>query len=146
MGNKLRGGWVVSLRVNPQDCMAVADVLTKMGISTVNLSFSQATKIVLASAFETLRGLGYIPTRDGFEFSEMMAPFERDRIRTRKMQLRIAEDNASPMYKAEPLIDSPERKQRRIRYEELTVRQKGDPINFSEDDLLELVPLIEEFQ
>jgi hypothetical protein len=44
------------------------------------------------------------------------------------------------------LFDSPERKQKRVRYDELMLRHQGDPINFSEVDLLELAELMPEFQ
>ena len=141
---KRRDDRVVNIRVNPIDCISVLDVLEKQGTALTNLSFAQAVKIVLASSLETFRQMNYIPVPDGFSFLQRMAPFEEDNNRV--AMLNITKQGDHPDYHAEPLYDSPERKQRRIRYEELESRYKGDPINFSEADMTEYAELMPEFQ
>lgn len=71
----MKAGKVISLRVNPKDCMSCIDVLEAAGLPIKNMSFAQVVSLALSSAMETFRTQQVIPTRDGFEFSEMMAPF-----------------------------------------------------------------------
>lgn len=75
MSGRLKAGLVISLRINPKDCMSVVDVLAKTGTVIPGMSFSAMTALALSSLLETMRQQGKIPTRDGFEFSEMMAPY-----------------------------------------------------------------------
>lgn len=75
MSGRLKAGLVISLRINPKDCMSVVDVLAKTGTVIPGMSFSAMTALALSSLLETMRQQGKIPTRDGFEFSEMMTPY-----------------------------------------------------------------------
>lgn len=146
----MRPGKIASVRVNPKDCMSIVDVLSKLGIATTNMSFSQATKIVLASALESFRQSKVIPDRDGFEYTEMMLPFAEDDLRTRGRKLQMAHDGSQPTFHAPPVttpqVDTPERSQRKVRFDELMFRRTADPTNFTDADLVELAPLLEEFQ
>ena len=139
-------GVVVSLRVNPQDVMAVIDVLGYLGIPTANLSFNQATKLVLASALESFRQQGIVPKRAGFEYSRMIEPFERGNFNSRGAKLKSAKMLRQPDAVVPPVIpDTPERAARRVHYNELVFKRNADPINWTDTDQQELVPLVEEF-
>lgn len=135
---------VVTIRINPLDCISVLDVLEKQGIPLVNLSFSQAVKIVLASALETLRGLNYIPIPDGFTYLQRMAPFEE--YRHRVAMLNITDQSNRPDYQVKPLFEDFDTKRRRSRYEELMIKQQAAPESFTDDaDIDELAKLVREF-
>jgi hypothetical protein len=75
MGGRLKAGVVTSLRINPKDCMSVVDVLDKTGLLRPGMSFSAMAALTLSVLLETMRERGDIPTRDGFEFSEMVGPY-----------------------------------------------------------------------
>lgn len=75
MSGRLKAGLVISLRINPKDCMSVVDVLAKTGMIVPGMSFSAMTALALSSLLETMRQQGHIPTRSGFEFTEMMTPY-----------------------------------------------------------------------
>ena len=148
----MRAGKLATVRVNPQDCMGIVDVLTKLGVSTDNLSFSQATKIVLASALESFRQNGAIPTRDGFEYSAMMAPFAVDDYSTHAKRLQATHNGNQPAFTpptmpvGQSLLEAAEHRAKRVRFDELMFRRTADPTNFTDADLVELAPLLEEFQ
>lgn len=148
----MRPGKIASVRVNPKDCMSIVDVLSKLGIATTNLSFSQATKIVLASALESFRQNGAIPNRDGFEYSEMMAPFAVDDYSTHAKRLQATHNGSQPTFTpptmpvGRSLLEAAEQRAKRVRFDELMFRRIQDPTNFTDADLVELAPLLEEFQ
>lgn len=75
MGTRLKAGVVTSLRINPKDCMSIVDVLDKTGLLKAGMSFSSMAALTLSVLLETMRERGDIPTRDGFEFSEMVGPY-----------------------------------------------------------------------
>lgn len=144
----MRPGKVTTLRINPQDCMAIVDVCKALGIPlTGATSFSQATKIALASCLESLRQSGTIPTRDGFEYSEMMRAFpDQNDYSMRGVQLKIANISMHPDVHVAPIKVDHERARRKIQYEELLFKYKQDAVNFSDEDMQALVPLMAEFQ
>ncbi len=140
-------GIVVSIRVNPTDVMAVIDTLDHLGIPKANFSFAQATKLVLSSALESFRQAGIVPKRTGFEYLEMIEPFERQNFSSRGAKLRTAKDLRQPGAHVQPAMpETYERKQRRLRYEELLFRSHQDADNMSAEDMQELAPLLEEGQ
>ena len=149
----MQGGRVVRIRVSPKDCMRVVDALGKMGVDIPafqgSLSFSHATKRVLEACLVALERDGIIPTRDGFEYSTMLSAFpsQDDALKSRAKQIQFTKLEEHPSYKAQPIVpESHERKARRVRYEELMFKREADEINFTQEELLELVALIEEFQ
>ena len=75
MGKQLRAGNVVTIRVNPKDCMGVVDVIQKAGIYTPGMSFAQMVSICLSSVLQTLRDSEVIPERDGFEYLNVVGPY-----------------------------------------------------------------------
>jgi hypothetical protein len=149
----MEAGRVVRLRISPKDCMRIVDALAKMGIDVRAfggaLSFSHATKKVLESCLVALERDGIIPTRDGFEFSEMMIPFPVGEVsvKSRSAQIAFTKLESHPSYVAPPVVpDTPEHRARRVRYDELMFKRQADELNFSNADLEELVQLMPEFQ
>ena len=71
----MRPGRVVQFRLNPKDCMAVIDVIQKANAHIPGMSFAQAVAMAFSCMSETFRRYKLIPTRDGFEYSEMMHEF-----------------------------------------------------------------------
>lgn len=144
----MKPGLVVTLRVNPQDAMSIVDTLFDLGVNTTNLSFNQATKLVLASFLEAHRSTGRIPTRSGFEYTELMRPFTESSYSNRGLKLKLASMLASPVDddSSSPIeaITDPDKRKRRILYDELLLRkQSGD--GWTDTDQAELKPLLEEF-
>lgn len=139
---------VFSLRVNAPDAMSVVDTLNVLGIPSDNLSFSQATKIVLAALLENQRQAGNIPRRSGFEYTEMLEPFVKPNISARSARLKsaaeLSKEHTIPSLLAQH--ESSDRRSRRVQYEELMFRRNEDPVNFSNEDMEKLATLIGEFQ
>lgn len=79
----MRPGIVAAIRVNPKDCMSVIDVMDTVGINTEGMSFPAMVSLTLSSLLEGARASKQIPTRDGFEYSDMMEPFIGT-VRTRR--------------------------------------------------------------
>lgn len=72
---KLKAGRVVQIRLNPKDCMAVVDIITQAKMFVPGMSFSHATSIAFACMSETFRKNNIVPTREGYEYSDLMEPF-----------------------------------------------------------------------
>lgn len=83
----MRPGLVVTIRVNPKDCMAVVDVIRKTGMDIPGASFASLVSLTLGSLLQMAREAELIPTRDGFEYSEMMQSYEGTRSRRRKLEI-----------------------------------------------------------
>ena len=142
-----KAGRSVYIRVNPKDCQSVVDVLKRVDILPRGMSFSQGVSIALASCLEGLRQAGVIPTRDGYDFNEVMAAFPLDRKADRVRKLDITGViQGKGDFEAPPIIvETPERARRRLRYEELRFKLNNDALNFSEENRAELRPLVDEF-
>ncbi len=131
--SQMRPGRIVSIRVNPRDCMSVVDVIEKIGMHVNGMSYSQAVSVALSSALEGLRQAGLIPTRDGFEYSKVMTKFpiimkgQRGRALDITKTFTLAGDSAQ----VRPVKGNPERMRKQRRYEELCFKLEGDPENFS---------------
>ena len=136
----MKPGRVVSIRLNPRDCLAVIDVVEKLSLNIRGMSFSQAVSIALASAMESLRQAGAIPERDGFEFTEMMQRYPAVTKGARGQALRItnAMRLAGPDVQVPAAAPSREVTQARIRLDELLLRCEADPLNASAEDKAEL--------
>ncbi len=152
MGN-LTGGDVVRMRINPKDSMRIVDALHRIGVDVAayhgTLSFSHATKMVLESCLMALEKDGLIPTRDGFEYTEMMAAFPRrdEAKQSRYKQIKFTQLDSHPSHTTQPIVeDDFDKAKRRIRYNELIIKHESDPINFDNSELIELGGLISEFQ
>lgn len=140
----MRVGRIARIRVNPKDCVAIVDVLQKLEINTPGISFSQGVSIALSSAMEAFRQNGVIPVRDEFDYTKLMQRFPEDRPADRARKLEVT--SAIGLRGAPALVgETPDRKRRRLRYEELRFKKKSDSLNWTDEEQQELVPLVEEF-
>lgn len=140
MGKRFKAGRTVSIRVNPKDCMGVIDLADKLRYAPPGTSFSQLVSLALTSSLEALRANGIIPTRDGFEFSEMLARFPepRDAARARALAITDTFQMAASDLKVPPAADAAQFQRGRSRFNELCVKNEADPANMSAGELEEL--------
>lgn len=145
MGKRIVPGRVVRIRVNPTDCMAIADAVKYMGLSTENMSFDHAVSRVLASSLAGLRANGILPKRDGFEYTELMQPFyhtKADMAGVWKGTANLAVQTAEQP----PIVpETPERKHRRIQFKELMFKVKNNRENIDDEELQLYLELQGEF-
>ena len=90
-------GVVVRLRVAPPDVMSVIDIVDTLQLYYEGMSFSQVVSIALRGLLESAREQGVIPTRDGWEYSKMLARFPTekeslDRVRGKQLLAKRAFD------------------------------------------------------
>ena len=76
VGKCMKAGFVVRIRVNPTDCLSILDTMRSVGVIVENMSFSSLASLTLSTLLASMRKAGTIPTRDGFEYAQMMRPFE----------------------------------------------------------------------
>ena len=141
----MKGGEVVTIRVNPRDCMAVAWIVKSVGLEIHGMSFAQAVAIALSSLLESMRQKGVIPDDTGFEYSNMMRPFVVKKRSGRKLDVAKTITEMTYNAKVPALIPDHARNARRIRYEELKFKLDNAADSFSEQDREELRPLVDEF-
>lgn len=148
----MRPGEVVTVRINPADCMGIADMLIVGGIDTEGMSFAQATATVLQSLLEAARMNDIIPIRDGFEYNEVMAPFARKKkgppkggiiaaMNGMKNSAQVAREVATvitPAYEARAIAGmTTEQRQAGLRMKELMVKQEHAADSWSAGDQAE---------
>ena len=121
-------GRVVSIRINPKDCMAAIDVIDKINMKVPGMSFAQVVSAAFSSAMESLRRANIIPTRDGFEFSEMMRVYPPSPKGSRGRTIAITEtfglagsDGQIPA----AVLESPAAKRARARFEALREKARS---------------------
>ena len=144
----MKPGRTTYIRVNPKDCMSIIDVLKKIDYTPSGISFGQAVSVALGSMLESLRQAGVIPTRDGFEYLEMMKFFPPDTKASRGRKLAITDvvQQAGEDVNYPPVVpDTPEKARRRLRFGEMRFKKEADPINWSEADQREFQALVDEF-
>ena len=71
-------GVVAHIRLRPQDCTAVYDVVAAVGYNHQNISFNQACRIAMSALLDSAKSSGGIPTREGFEYLELMGKYKKD--------------------------------------------------------------------
>lgn len=145
----MRPGEVVTVRINPTDCMGIADMLVLGNVNTEGMTFSQATATVLQSLLESARMQGIIPVRDGFEFSKVMQPFARKRkgppkggliaaMHDMKMSVSRSRDIADVITPEEEVAAiasmTTEQRQAGMRMKELMVKQEHAADSWSAED------------
>jgi hypothetical protein len=73
-----KSGKVVSIRISPLDCLSIIDICKKAGIIEADATFPGLTSQALKMMIHAYKTMGMIPVRDGFEWNEMMEPFDED--------------------------------------------------------------------
>lgn len=87
MGRRLNRGVVVSIRVNPLDCLSVIDLLEQHDMIIRGQSFASMVSLAFSSMLAGLRKNGVVPTRDGFEFNDMMNRYATSSRDSRKLEV-----------------------------------------------------------
>ncbi len=122
--------------------MGVVDLVNKVGAYRPGMSFAQAVSQALASALIALRENKLIPTRDGFEYAELMAPFgdQPHLDRAKKLQItRLVQ--AQPQHVQVPTLVDQLSIRKRTRFEELAFKFNNDAANMSVEERAELEAL-----
>jgi len=73
--SKPRLGEVVHIRLDPQDCMAVADMMRVTGQYIPRMTLGVAVSTLFRAQIDVWRREGRIPIRDGFDYFDIMKPF-----------------------------------------------------------------------
>lgn len=143
---KFRAGEVVSIRVNPKDCMSCVDVVKKIGLPIQGGSFAIVVSSALASLLETFRQNNIIPTRDGFEFNEIMSAFPKTARASRARALAITETfhTVGSSIHIPPIIRNPDFERKKIQFDALAFRNENDPINVTDAEREEMLELARE--
>jgi hypothetical protein len=144
-------GIVISLRVNPRDCMSVADLVQKLNAYMPGMSFSSAVSIALSSAMESFRVNAILPDRSGFEYEQVMAPFKIKKRDARKLAIASTIRMTGELYRVRPLVPQTSeakvaQERRKLRYDELKFKYENNKENWCMDDTEEYVPLAKEFE
>lgn len=149
-------GKVVYIRVNPNDCMTCIDVCQKVKTITTGMSFAQLVSFALATLCRTVRDDGAVPKRSGFEYAEMMSPWDvntkntKTKIRLNKAAelqgsefvvpaLPVGQDNEDVVISNNPRIAKWERE-----VQELRAKQVIDPVNDRSTEIDQLTQMIAE--
>lgn len=143
------GGRVVKIRINPDDCMSVIDVIAQTGLLPKGASFAQVVTTALATLLEGVRRAKIIPTRDGFEYAAMMAEYQDqphiDRARKLDITQAVALGRLHGAMPAVSIAEAPEKARQRVRFDELYFKRKNNSENWTEADQAEFMPLYDEF-
>lgn len=138
----MKAGKVVSLRVNPKNCLTVLDVCRELGVNpSAGYSFGQLVSIALSSLLETVRQQAIVPERTGFEYSEMMKPFEEPSKRAFAQKIKLSNNITAPSFQPQPVIPGVHPREK-VRFEELAFKKDADPLNFSPAEEKEFVELV----
>ena len=151
----MKHGYVARVRVAPADIMTCIDLVQKAGIHTQGMSLSQAISLAIKGLCQGARNTGLAPTRDGFEYAQMVNPFISQTTQVRK--LAVAREAEKDMHRREAFDLPPPGEQianmafnpaRRAELEqratELRFKRQHDEINFTAEDLAELQRIADE--
>ena len=141
-------GRVARIRLTPQDCLGVLDVVEVLGLTLERFSFDQAARIALSALLDSARSAGTIPTRSGFEFLERM---QRVKVTAgadlagKLEQARLLNANATSSMQGPKLSPATQRVSPSPRYQELAFKLEQDPLNFTQGERDELSQLTQQF-
>ena len=68
-------GFITRIRLSPRDVMSCIDAVNTVGVDMQGMSLSATVKRGISIALATLRAEKVLPERDGFEYSQMIAPY-----------------------------------------------------------------------
>ncbi len=72
---KRRQGMVVSIRVNPEDCINILNVMDAGGLDTNGMTFPQMVSLCLGGLLHKAKMQGIIPEPDMFQYGDRMGLF-----------------------------------------------------------------------
>ena len=149
-------GFVLRLRLAPREVMGCIDCIHAADLNISGMSLSQAIKRGVIVALNTLRESGAIPTRDGFEYTEMTQPFLQGSKESKiavghNFVMQDARDQAMDV--PPPSIHTQQRTEvtpteaRWMRKKvELLIKQDADPDNFGAEEQKQLARCISELE
>jgi len=143
----MKYGEVTRIRLSPENVMGCIDVCKTSGVYVEGMSLAQVVSLALAGLLDGHRAIGMIPTRDGFEYSEMVLPILAQGRTARKMQITATVERAALERNTEPrepqLPENILRKKGRVMSKLLELEQKRDvdPDNFTAEDIERLLKL-----
>lgn len=126
--------------------MSCIDVVQKTGVNLQGASFTIIVSAALSSLLESMRQAGVIPTRDGFEYAQMMGSYPKQGKANHARALAITKTFAiaMPTGQIPAIVASPEVKRKRARFEELAFKVNNDPSNVDETERKEFDTLLHE--
>jgi hypothetical protein len=160
----VKAGEVVKIRVNPEDVMGCIDLCIKGKMYTRDMSIAQIVRLSLSGLLEIARRDKIIPTRSGFEYTDMLHMFVNTSRSAHKLQISsIIEGNEqaranidlprsslqfnTPVHNI--VEDTPAIKRKKAnlirRQMELDSKKRADPDNFTQADQDELTAAVEEY-
>ena len=134
-------GRVIYIRVNPSDCMSCIDVVKKAGMNLQGASFSMIASAALSSSLESFRQNGIIPTRQGFEYLDMMKeyPMTDKQGRARALAINRTFQMLGSRLQVPAVVPMDPRK--KVRFDALAFKNEADPHNMSVEEKEELSAL-----
>lgn len=87
----VKPGRVVKIRVRPQHCIAVVDIVDKLGVFRLGMSFAEVVSLALAALCESARAAKALPDRDGSEYTQVMSRFPQEPSALKALQGRKLE-------------------------------------------------------
>ena len=142
----MKPGRTANIRISPKDCMSCIDVVKKTGINLQGASFTIIVSTALSSMLESFRQNGIIPTRDGFEYAEMMHSYPKQGKADHARALAITSTFNANMPKGQVPAALPNHAlaRKRLRFDELAHKSNNDAENMSIQDQAELDELVKE--
>ena len=139
----MKAGRVVTVRINPADCMSVIDIAEKIGMRVRGVSFSQLVSVAVSSALESFRQNGIVPQRSGFEYSSMMAEFPVPRKEARSLALDVTKtfQMIGSTGQIPAVVANPELDRKKGRFEELVGKYTVDESSISKEEQDEMSAL-----
>jgi hypothetical protein len=101
----MKGGIVATIRINPEDCQSVLDVMEKAGVTTRGMSFAAMASLAMSSLLNAARQDGIIPTPDPFQYLNRLQPYIKAK-HGRKLAITEALHNEGARLKAPPITAS----------------------------------------
>lgn len=159
----MRPGKVVTIRVNPIDCMSVIDVLDAANVPYSNMSYASMVSLALATLIQSAKNSHIIREPDPFQYGQVMARYaDSTRSRTKllaneNMQMMranfeapaIVQKSPSTMQSFTPSTQSPpvspEMQRSRNQLRDFEEKRRLDKSNMSEWEVAEwfrLFPIV----
>ena len=154
-------GFVTKIRLSPRDVMSCIDAVRAVGMDMQGMSLSATVKKGITIALSTLRAEKVLPEHDGFEYSQMIAPYtgisKVDKIAVgHRLVVQEQVDEANDVQPAalstrrrieptqEDIAKGVRRRRLLPRIQELQFREQSDKENFTKKEREELRRLEEE--
>lgn len=103
----MKGGIVATIRINPEDCQSILDVMEKAGVTTRGMSFAAMASLAMASLLNAARQDKVIPTPDPYQYLNRLQPYIKAK-HGRKLEITKVLHNAGATLVAPPVTASVE--------------------------------------